>query len=156
MPNNPYDDLLKNLVKLLEQITSLEQNTQKMQDGTEMKPGIIGCAIITCVLSPHSDQHQEQNQKGGLPYEIVDAGQTAYLTVQLPAYLSDAPCVEFSERKCHINTQGLSGNIELQFPIVPESSEWTFCNGVLDVILEKRPPEPPGIDPEYISEAEYF
>jgi len=155
MLNNPYDDLLKNLVRLLEQITSLEQNMQKMQDGAGMKPGIIGCAIITGGLSPHHYQ-QEQSQKTGLSYEMVDAGQTAYLTVQLPAHLSDTLCVEFSEQKCHISTQGLSGNIELQFPIVPETSDWTFCNGVLDVVLEKKPPEPPGIDPECIPEAEYF
>ncbi len=86
---------------------------------------------------------------------MVDAGQTAYLTVQLPAHLSEDPLVEFSERSCHISTQGLSGNIELQFPIVPQTSTCTFCNGILDVVLEKVPPEIPGVDPEYISEAEF-
>ena len=65
MPNNPYDDLLKNLVKLLEQITSLEQNMRKMQNGVPAKPGIIGCAIITGGLN-HRDPgmaDSRQNQK---------------------------------------------------------------------------------------------
>lgn len=155
MPNNPYDDLLKNLVKLLEQITSLEQNMKKVQDGPSMKPGIIGCAIITGSLPHQGSQNQDPDGKTGLSYEMVDAGKTAYLTVQLPAHLSEDPLVEFSERSCHISTQGLSGNIELQFPIVPQTSTWTFCNGILDVVLEKVPSELPGVDPEYISEAEF-
>lgn len=157
MPNNPYDDLLKNLVKLLEQITSLEQNMRKMQDGAPAKPGIIGCAIITGALSPQDpgifgNRHE---QKPGLAYEMVDAGMTAYLTVQLPPHLSIEPCVEFAERRCNISTQGLSGSIDLQFPIIPETSSWSFCNGVLDVVLEKRPEEPAGMDPEFFAGAEY-
>lgn len=156
MPNNPYDDLLKNLVKLLEQITSLEQNMRKMQDGVPAKPGIIGCAIITGGLSPqdHGISGSRHEQKPGLAYEMVDAGMTAYLTVQLPPHLSIEPCVEFAERRCNISTQGLSGSIDLQFPIIPETSSWSFCNGVLDVVLEKRPEEPAGIDPEFFAGAE--
>ena len=156
MPNNPYDDLLKNLVKLLEQITSLEQNMRKMQDGAPAKPGIIGCAIFTGGLSPqdHGISGSRHEQKPGLAYEMVDAGMTAYLTVQLPPHLSIEPCVEFAERRCNISTQGLSGSIDLQFPIIPETSSWSFCNGVLDVVLEKRPEEPAGIDPEFFAGAE--
>jgi hypothetical protein len=140
MPNNPYDDLLKSLVKLLEQITSLEQNMRKMQNGVPTKPGIIGCAIITGGLTPpdHGPQTHGQQQKMGLTYEMVDAGTTAYLTVQLPPDLADEPFVEFDERKCNISTKGLTGSIDLQFPIIPETSTWTFCNGVLDVVLEKK------------------
>ena len=155
MPNNPYDDLLKNLMKLLEQITSLEQNMRKMQDGPHTNPGIIGCAIITGSLTHQGHPLQERDHKSGLAYEMVDADETAYLTVQLPANLSDDPCVEFSERKCYISTRGLSGSIDLQFPINPEISTWTFCNGVLDVVLEKLPPEPPSVEMEHTSEAEF-
>jgi len=157
MPNNPYDDLLKSLVKLLEQITSLEQNMRKMQNGVPAKPGIIGCAIITGGLN-HRDPgmaDSRQNQKPGLAYEMVDAGMTAYLTIQLPPHLSIEPCVEFTERRCNISTQGMSGSIDLQFPIIPETSSWTYHNGVLDVVLEKRPEEPTGIDPEFVAGAEY-
>ncbi len=157
MPNNPYDDLLKNLVKLLEQITSLEQNMRKMQDGVPPKPGIIGCAIITGGLSPRDPgcAGHRQEQKTGLTYEMVDAGSTAYLTIQLPPHLAAEPLVEFAERTCHISTQGLSGSIDLQFPIIPEQSSWTFCNGVLDVVLEKKQKEQSDCDPEYCADAEY-
>lgn len=158
MPNNPYDELLKNLVKLLEQISSLEQNMRRMQDGPPAKPGIIGCAIIAGGLVPQESEifNHRHEQKTGLTYEIVDAGMTAYLTVQLPPHLCVEPCVEFTERRCSISTQGLSGAIDLQFSIIPETSSWTFCNGVLDLTLEKKPEESAEIDPDFFPETEYF
>jgi hypothetical protein len=154
MPNNPYDDLLKNLVRLLEQITSLEQNMRKMQDGTEVKPGIIGCAIITGGLSPSDMVHRNTDKKNGLIYEMVDAGETAFLTIQLPAPAGDEPEIVFQERTCHITMNGLSGSIDLQFQIIPESSTFTFSNGVLDVVLVKMQEKPEDADKNQTSETE--
>lgn len=138
MPNNPYDDLLKNLVKLLEQITSLEQNIKKKQDGGETKPGIIGCAIITGGLTPQDEFTLGKSNKAGLAYEMVDAGETAFLTIQLPTGFGSGPDILFRERACYIGMNGLSGTIDLQFPIIPETSTFTFTNGVLDVVLVKK------------------
>ncbi|NLL11207.1 MAG: hypothetical protein BWY45_03282 [Euryarchaeota archaeon ADurb.Bin294] len=158
MPNNPYDDLLKSLVKLLEQITSLEQNMRKMQDPPQAKPGIIGCAIFTGGALHQNPEifRCRREQKAGLTYEMVDAGMTAYLTVQLPPHLCTEPCVEFYERRCSISTNGLSGSIDLQFSIIPESSSWTFCNGVLDLALKKQSEEPEDIDSDFIPGTEFF
>ncbi|NLV28160.1 MAG: hypothetical protein GXY48_13530 [Methanomicrobiales archaeon] len=156
MPINPYDDLLKNLVRLLEQITSLEQNMRKMQDGSETKPGIIGCAIITGGLSPHEAIDQGKERKSGLSYEMVDAGDTAFLTIQLPKGFGNEPDVLFQERACHIGMNGLSGTIDLQFCIAPETSTFTCNNGVLDVILVKKQDISPGFDDAPAPETEFF
>ncbi|MDD1724834.1 MAG: hypothetical protein LUQ07_06875 [Methanospirillum sp.] len=137
MPNNPYDELLKNLMKLLEQITSLEKNMQKMQEGGEGRPGIIGCAIITGNLAHAGDCNRNEPEKSGLAYEMVDAGDVAYLTIELPGGLAEEPRIHLQERACQISTCGLSGSIDLTFSIIPESSSWSVSNGVLDMVLVK-------------------
>lgn len=136
MPNSPYDELLKNLMKLLEQITSLEKNMQRMQEGGEMKPGIIGCAIITGNMGRAGNPGRDPT-KSGLAYEMVDAGEVAYLTVELPGDLAEEPQVRLQEQACEISTCGLSGSIDLSFAVVPELSRWSVSNGVLDVVLVK-------------------
>lgn len=157
MPINPYDDLLKNLVRLLEQITSLEQNMRKMQDGTEIKPGIIGCAIITGGLHPQDGMTLGKGNKTGLSYEMVDAEETAFLTIQLPTGFGNNPEVIFNEKACHVGMNGLSGTIDLQFQINPETSTFTYSNGVLDVVLVKKDSVPEKINEEDpCMETEFF
>jgi hypothetical protein len=131
---------------------------RKMQDPPQAKPGIIGCAIFTGGALHQNPEifRCRREQKAGLTYEMVDAGMTAYLTVQLPPHLCTEPCVEFYERRCSISTNGLSGSIDLQFSIIPESSSWTFCNGVLDLALKKQSEEPEDIDSDFIPGTEFF
>lgn len=156
MPNNPYDDLLKNLARLLEQITSLEQNMRKIQDGAEGKPGIIGCAIITGGLLPEDQVPQNTGGRTGLSYEMVDAGERAFLTVPLPAGFGNAPEVCFQDQACHISMNGLVGTIDLQFSIVPSASSYTFSNGLLDVILVKKQDISADPDDGMTPETEFF
>jgi len=140
MPNNPYDDLLKNLLKLLEQITTLEHHMHKFQDDGEKKPSIIGCAIITGgSLGGGLFDDGRSKRSDALPYEMIDNGMTAFLTIQLPSGVSDDPQVIFQTDECHINAGGLSGTISLKFPIIPETSTWSYHNGILDVTLSKLP-----------------
>lgn len=138
MPNNPYDDLLKHLIKLLEQVTSLEHNIEKIQDGPGKRPGIFGCAIITggipCLTGVNNG---DARRSSGIGYEMVDAGETAYVTVPLPPGLTESPEVMLRERECHIHASGMSGTIELNFPIIPQDSSWSFRNGLLDITLVK-------------------
>lgn len=138
MQNNPYDDLLKNLLKLLEQITSLERHMHKLKDDGDNTPGIIGCAIITGgSFGGNLTGEGRRRNTDSLPYEMIDAGDTAYLTIQLPLGLSDEPDVTFQASECHIQAYGLSGTIGLKFSIIPEDSSWSYHNGVLDVTLIK-------------------
>lgn len=138
MPNNPYDDLLKHLIKLLEQVTSLEHNIEKIQDGPGKRPGIFGCAIITGgIPCPAGVHNGGERRSSGIGYEMVDAGETAYVTVPLPPGLTESPEVLLRERECHIHASGMSGTIELNFPIIPQDSSWSYRNGLLDITLVK-------------------
>jgi HSP20 family molecular chaperone IbpA len=146
MPNNPYDDLLKNLLKLLEQVTSLEHHMHKLQDDEGKKPGIIGCAIITGTTLGNGYQNEGgTNKPDVLPYEMIDAGDLAFLTIQLPTGVTEEPQVNFQVDQCNIRAGRLSGTIVLKFMVIPEVSTWSYHNGVLDIVLKKTPPEAPVI-----------
>jgi len=136
MQNNPYDDLLNNLARLIEQVTGLEQNMRALNDMQNDTPHIIGCAII----ASGGTQDQEISCRRSLEvrYEIVDAGDIAYLTVALPSSLSDIPEIEFAEETVFITAAGSRAPVELGFRIDPGSCEYSIRNGVVDVTLIKE------------------
>jgi hypothetical protein len=137
MPNNPYDDLLKNLARLIEQVTGLEQNMRHLQNMQSDAPHIIGCAFIsggTCY-----DQEIPVRQPVEVNYEIVDAGEVAYLTVALPSSLSEKPEVEFAEKKVIISAAGSRAPVNLEFAVVPEACNYSIKNGIVDATLIKVP-----------------
>jgi len=134
MSNNPYDDLLKNLARLIEQVAGLDQDMHHPGDNDFETPHILGCAIIT---SGTADQEIPLKKPFEVGYEIVDAGDVAYLTIALPSSLSTLPEIEFDEDKVFITAGGARAPIELAFRILPESCSFTIMNGVVDITLVK-------------------
>ncbi|HWQ65653.1 MAG TPA: hypothetical protein VN372_02165 [Methanospirillum sp.] len=135
MPNNPYDDLIRNLARLIEQITGLEQHMHNLQDSKRETPQIIGCAFIA-----GTGENQEipcNHPAVEVGYEIVDAGETAYLTLALPSSLSTEPCIEFAEKAVHITAGTTRAPVELSFRVVPESCFYSIRNGIVDATLVK-------------------
>ena len=136
MPNNPYDDLLKNLARLIEQVTGLEQNMRTLHDMQQDPPRFIGCAIISGGVS--QDQEIPCRRSVEVQYEIIDAGDVAYLTIALPSSLSEIPDIEFTEEKVVVRAGGTCAPVELGFRINPESCSFSMKNGVVDVTLVKQ------------------
>ncbi|PWR72032.1 CS domain-containing protein [Methanospirillum lacunae] len=134
MPNNPYDDLMKNLARLIEQVTGLDQNMRYPGDNEFEAPHIIGCAIIT---SGSTDQEIPLRKPFEVGYEIVDADEVAFLTIALPSSLSALPEIEFDLDKVFITAGGARAPIDLSFQIIPESCTYTIMNGVVDITLTK-------------------
>ncbi|MFH0967174.1 MAG: hypothetical protein V1862_05785 [Methanobacteriota archaeon] len=136
MQNNPYDDLLKNLARLIEQVTGLEQNMRNLHEMQNETPHIIGCAIITS----GAPQNQEIpfGRSFEVHYEIVDAGEIAYLTVALPSTLPGVPGVEFGEEAVYITAAGSRAPVQLGFRLNPGSCSFSIKNGVVDATLIKE------------------
>jgi HSP20 family molecular chaperone IbpA len=135
MPNTPYDELLKNLARLIEQVTSLEQNMRHLQNKESEYHQIFGCAIISGGIP--MDQEIPIKRHVEVNYEIVDAGDIAYLTVCLPSSLSERPEVEFQERSVLISAASSRAPVNLDFNILPDSCSYSFRNGIVDVTLVK-------------------
>jgi hypothetical protein len=136
MQNNPYDDLLKNLARLIEQVTGLEQNIKNLHDMQKDTPHIIGCAIITGGVL--QDQEIPCRRAFEVGYEIIDAGTIAYLTVALPSSLPGVPEIEFGEETIYITAAGSRAPVGLGFRVNPDSCSYSIKNGVVDATLIKQ------------------
>jgi hypothetical protein len=136
MPNNPYDDLLRNLARLIEQVAGLEQNTRALRNMQPDAPHIIGCAIITGG-SPQ-DQEIPFNRPFEVSYEIIDAGEIAYLTVGLPSFLSGDPEIEITEDVVYIAAAGSRAPVQLGFRVITGACFYEVRNGVVDITLVKE------------------
>jgi hypothetical protein len=137
MPNNPYDDLLRNLARLIEQVSGLEQNMRNLQNIQSDTPHIIGCAIIAGGVV--QDQEIPLHRPLEVNYEIIDAGEVAYLTIALPSYLTVHPGVEVTEKAVFISAAGSRAPVHLGFSVNAGSCSYEVRNGVVDVILVKEP-----------------
>lgn len=137
MPNNPYDDLLKNLARLIEQVTGLEQNMRNLRNMQPDAPHIIGCAIITGGIS--QDQEIPFSRPFEVSYEIIDAGTTAYLTVALPSILTGEPEIEVTSDTVFITAAGSRAPVQLGFRVISDSCSYQVQNGIVDVTLIKEP-----------------
>lgn len=140
MPNNPYDDLLRNLARLIEQVTGLEQNMRTLRNMHPDTPSIIGCAIIAGALP--QDQEIPLHRPLEVSYEIIDGGDVAYLTVALPSFLSGNPDVEVTEETVFISAAGSRAPVQLGFRVVTGACSYEIRNGVVDVTLVKESPIP--------------
>lgn len=125
---------MKNLARLIEQVTGLDQNMRYPGDNEYEAPHIIGCAIIT---GGSSDQEIPLKKPFEVGYEIIDAGEVAFLTIALPSSLSALPEIDFESEKVFITAGGARAPIDLSFQIIPESCLFTITNGVVDITMTK-------------------
>jgi hypothetical protein len=135
MSNNPYDDLLRNLARLIEQVAGLEQNMRSPQERQSDNTHIFGCAIITGGVP--QDQEIPIRRPFEVGYEIIDAGDIAYLTVALPSSLSTSPELEFTRETVYISAGSSRAPISLTFPIKTDSCSYQLINGLMDITLVK-------------------
>ena len=137
-------DLLRNLARLIEQITGLEQNMRYLQNMQPDSPHIIGCAIVTGGTAQNQEIPMQKPVE--VNYEIVDAGSIAYLTLALPSSLTEQPTVEFLETSIIISAAGSRAPVTLDFVLVPGSCSYSIKNGVVDATLIKAEISPdPGV-----------
>lgn len=145
MQNNPYDDLLKNLARLIEQLASMDQRLQ--QGGTRQSENsqIFGCAIIAGTGIPRhagNDCRTPCHSPQEVPYEMTDTGEKAYLTVQISVPGGETPEISFKNDICEIDSSGSSGRVHLPFRIIPDQCTWSYRNGILDAVLVKEEENP--------------
>lgn len=136
MSNSPYDDLLRNLARLIEQVAGLEQNMRSPQERQSDNTHIFGCAIITGGVP--QDQEIPIRRPFEVGYEIIDAGDIAYLTVALPSSLSTSPELEFTREAVYISAGASRAPITLTFPIDADSCSYQLVNGLVDITLVKE------------------
>ncbi|HUU76604.1 MAG TPA: hypothetical protein VMW63_11050 [Methanoregulaceae archaeon] len=131
MPNNPYDEFLKDLAKMVEDIL---QNIPR-QDHARF----IGCTIISG--NPSDNPHIFRINPGhhqDIEYEVIESDDRIFITAEIPPGISSAVYADIGPEKVAIVTGEKKTWIELRCQIDLIHSFYQVRHGVIDIVLKKK------------------
>lgn len=144
MQNNPFDDLLKNLAQILEQISQYEKQSLKGSDGEDISR-VIGCAFITRMEKP--DVHHRTDAEEGtgdqddhlhqIYAEIIPGDDYLYITAILPAACPSNPCVMLTPDRVIISAGFVTRSIPLPWTADLKASSYEIKNGIIDITMTR-------------------
>lgn len=131
MPNNPYDDFMKNLAKMIEEImTNLPQ-----QDNN---PRFIGCTIIAGNPGDLANIFPGQGKPAReIEYEVIEADDRFFITAIVPSDLKSAPYADIKPDSVRICMDEMEVTIDLPSPGDVIHSFYMVRHGVMDVMIKK-------------------
>lgn len=135
MQNNPYDDFLKNLAKLVEDIIN------NMPDSESAR--FVGCTIITGNIAENPDIfniHTRDDEE--LEYELIETDDRIFITADLPRGYSTVAYAEIHQEIVYIVVDGERTPIDLPDPVDLIHSFYQVRHGVMDIILKKAVNKP--------------
>jgi hypothetical protein len=132
MQNNPYDDFLKNIAKMVEEII------KDMPDGEH--PRFIGCTIIAGSPSdiPAFFAMRGPQTPEGIRCELIESGDRIFITAQVPAEIRSAPYADINPDKVRISMGEEETTVPLPCPVDVIHSYYMVRHGVMDIILKKK------------------
>jgi hypothetical protein len=131
-PNGPYDDVFKNLAKIVEDIVKSMPDHQNAR--------IVGYTIITRQTSsdPEMFQGGVLDDDGEIPYEFTESDDKVFITATLPADPVNAPWADIQQDRVHINVDNKDTTIMLDHPVDRIHSTYRVHRGVMDITLAKQ------------------
>lgn len=130
MPNNPNDDFLKNLARMVEDII----RNLPHQDSTEF----VGCTIITG--NPAGNPHIiriDTNPMQELEYEMIESDDQVFITARIPPGIKTAVYADISPDRIAIISGEHRTEIEPPCRIDILQSFYQIQNGIIDIVLKK-------------------
>jgi len=131
-PNGPYDDVFKNLARIVEDIVKNMPESQNAR--------IIGYTIITRQTEsgdPEVFRLGQPEDDGEVPYEVVETDDAFFITAELPADLTNAPFADIETQCVRIIADDRITTIMLDIPVDRVHSYYRVHRGVMDISLKK-------------------
>ena len=133
MPNNPYDDFLKNIAQMVEDMV------RNIPDGDGAR--FIGCTIIAGnngevpqIIHIGKTPHEE------IEYEVIEDEEYLFVTGSLPPGSRFAAYADISTDAVTIIVGEQRAQIPLDTKIDIIHSYYQVRHGVIDIILKKKKP----------------
>lgn len=131
MANNPYDEMFKNIARLMEKILS----EMPLHD-----PRIIGFTIISGPpdAAPYFDPSGEDGDEE-TEFEVIEGDDCIYITAAVNARAEGAPYVTFQNESVTLCTGGDEETvIDLDCEIDVPHSFYNVQHGVIDAVCRKK------------------
>ncbi len=132
MQNNPYDDFMKNLAKMIEEI----MNNLPQQDNNTR---FIGCTIIAGNPGDLANIFLGAQEKAAreIEYEVIEADDRFFITAIVPADLKSAPYADIKPDSVRICMDEMEVTIDLPSQGDVIHSFYMVRHGVMDVMIKK-------------------
>lgn len=128
---NPYEDFLKSLAKLVEDIM------RDLPDSDQAR--FIGCTIVAAGQgSAPPSFHENHRNKRDIRCEIVESDERIFITTQLPGDIKNAPYADIEPDSVRICIDDIDTRIPLPVRIDVIHSFYQVRHGVMDVVLKKK------------------
>jgi len=131
-PGGPYDDVFKNLARIVEDIVKNMPESQNAR--------IIGYTIITRQTEsgdPEVFRMDTPDDDGEVPYEVVETDNEIFITAELPIDLKNAPFADIETQCVRIVADDRITTIMLKGPIDRIHSYYRVHRGIMDISLRK-------------------
>jgi hypothetical protein len=129
MANNPYDEMFRNIARLMEKLL----NDMPLHD-----PKIIGFTIVSGSpeMPPYLDDDEDEEES---EFEVIEGDECIYITARVDSRADGAPYVTFQEESVTLCTGGDEETvIELECEIDVQHSFYNVQHGVIDVVCRKK------------------
>lgn len=130
MANNPYDEMFRDIARLMEKI---------LNEMPPSDPKIIGFTIISGMPGgvPHPDFAEDDERESDV--EVVEGGDCIYITAAADARADGTPYVTFQEDSVILCTGGDEETIiDLDCEIDIPHSFYNVQHGVIDAVCRKK------------------
>ena len=131
-PSGPYDEVFKNLAKIVEDIVKNMPESQQAR--------VIGYTIITRQTDgadPEVFRAGAPDDGGDVPYEVIETDEDLFITAMLPSDPKNAPTAEIEPDRVRINVDENVTTVMLPHPIDRIHSTYRVHRGVMDIALKK-------------------
>lgn len=127
-PENPYDEFLKKIAQIVEDITKNIPDNQNCR--------FIGCTIISGNVpgelfpgAPGTENHE------ALQYEMIESEDRIYITARIPSWIHAPPEVDIQAHAVRIHAGGREATIALRKPADISHSFYRVRHGLIDIVV---------------------
>ncbi len=129
MAINPYDEMFKNIARIMEKILS---------DMPLQEPRIIGFTIISG--PPEGVPYYPYEEEEGPEFEVIEGDDCIFITAAVDTRAQGAPYVTFQNNSVTLCVGGDEETvIELDCEIDIPHSFYNVRHGVIDAVCRKKP-----------------
>jgi hypothetical protein len=130
-PNGPYDDVFRNLAKIVEDIV------KNMPDSQHAR--IVGYTIITRQPSGGDPEifGPSPPEDDDIPYEVTESDDQIFITATMPSDPRNAPFADIESSCVRIIIDDKVITVMLDHPVDRIHSYYRIHRGVMDITLKK-------------------
>ena len=129
MPSNPYDDIFKNLARMMEDLLKYFP--------TQASSHVVHYTIIAEPGEAPRVFQESLEELEEVPYETIETEECIYITAEIESDDGEAR-VEIGPRSVTIWEKDGETTIDIECDIDPDRSSYNIHHGILDVVCYKE------------------